>query len=128
MVVSKLQKRAGFSFAVLLLGCVITRIFIELGFGTTASRKLLEWGTSVFDKMFELVTAQAESFQTESQLVIGAALVSGDGQGAGSYWNREPAALGSGATCVRNRGRVGYKHRSAIGVHGNVGLAARTGR
>ena len=77
MVVSKLQKRAGFSFAVLLLVCVITRILIELGFGTTASRKFLEWGTSVFDKMFEVLTAQAESFQTESQLVIGAALVSG---------------------------------------------------
>lgn len=62
--------------ACLVIASLATRLVVELGLASTPSQKLLIWGTTVFDKMFDAVSAQTEEFQTEGQLLVVAALVS----------------------------------------------------
>ena len=79
MDVKKFWKRFGLTALTLLVISLIIRAVIEIkpDLTTGPSAALLEWGTSVFDKGFDVATGQTEAFQTESQLVLGAALVSG---------------------------------------------------
>ena len=79
MALSRFQKRAGIAVCALIFLSLLIRLVVELQleFAVGPTRKLLVGGTSVFDKLFEVVVGQAESFQTESQLLVGAALVSG---------------------------------------------------
>ncbi len=74
---ARLQKGLGLTVLALILLSVLSRFVVGLPVAGAPSRKLLEWGVEAFDAMFALVSAQAESFQTESQLLIGAAVVSG---------------------------------------------------
>ena len=74
---ARFPKRLGLTILALLVVSVFSRFAVGLGAAGAPSRKLLEWGVEAFDAMFALVSAQADSFETESQLLIGAALVSG---------------------------------------------------
>ena len=73
----KYFKRVLFVLLLLLTVAVVSRLAVGLPVAGAPSQKFLEWGTEVFDSMFELVMAQTEEFQSESQLLVGAALVSG---------------------------------------------------
>ena len=92
---ARFPKKLGLIALALLVVSLLSRFAVGLPVAGAPSRKLLEWGTEAFDKMFELVSAQADSFQTESQLLIGAALVSGlvkaleisgTGSGQSPFW------------------------------------------
>ena len=74
---ARFPKWLGLTVLALLVVSVLSRFAVGLPVAGAPSRKLLEWGVEAFDAMFALVSAQAESFQTEGQLLIGAAVVSG---------------------------------------------------
>lgn len=74
---ARFPKKLGLTVLALLVVSVLSRFAVGLPVAGAPSRKLLDWGTEAFDAMFDLVSAQTDSFQTESQVLIGAALVSG---------------------------------------------------
>ena len=74
---ARFPRKLGLTILTLLIVSVLSRFIVGLPVAGAPSRKLLEWGVEAFDKLFELVSAQVDSFQTEGQLLVGAAALSG---------------------------------------------------
>lgn len=74
---ARFPKKLGLTMLTLLIVSLLSRFIVGLPVAGAPSRKLLEWGVEAFDKLFELVSAQIDSFQTEGQLLVGAAALSG---------------------------------------------------